>query len=135
MNGVTHFEIPADNVERAENFYREAFGWETQRWDNPEGMIYSMALTTPVGEDMRPTAPGKINGAICQRNPIHGSPVMVLEVEGIEDALRKVADAGGEALTGPIPVSDMGRYAMFRDTEGNTLGLWQSLQPCPSCQS
>ncbi|MBW3622453.1 MAG: VOC family protein [Armatimonadetes bacterium] len=130
MNGVVHFEIPADNVDRAETFYKEAFGWEIQRWDNPEGMIYSMAMTTPVGENMRPTEPGSINGAICPRNPVQGTPVLVLAVEGIEDALLKVKEAGGEAVVGPMPVSDVGIYALFKDTENNLLGLWQNLTPC-----
>ncbi len=29
MSGrVVHFEIPADDVERAQSFYQEAFGWQ-----------------------------------------------------------------------------------------------------------
>ena len=128
MNGVTHFELPADNMDRAETFYKEAFGWETQRWDNPEGVPYTMAMTTPTGQDMRPTDRGKINGAICQRNPMQAGPVLVLEVDKIEDALQKVKSAGGEPVFGPMPVSDMGVYGLFKDTEGNVVGLWQNLQ-------
>ena len=130
MNGIVHFEIPADNVNRAETFYKEAFGWETQRWDNAEGMVYSMAMTTPTGEDMRPTAPGSINGAIMERNPMAKSPVLVLEVDEIEESLRKVKEAGGTPAFGPMPVSDMGIYALFTDTEGNCMGLWQNLKSC-----
>jgi uncharacterized protein len=29
---IVHFEIPADNPERATKFYCELFGWEIQKW-------------------------------------------------------------------------------------------------------
>jgi predicted enzyme related to lactoylglutathione lyase len=127
MNGVSHFEIPADNTDRAEKFYQSAFGWGIQKWDNPEGVYYAMAMTTPIGENMMPTTPGKINGAICKRNPAQANPVLVLEVDEINAAVRKVKDSGGESLGEPVPVGEMGIYAMIKDTEGNVLGLWQNL--------
>src|SRR5262245_17526251 len=34
---VVHFEIPADQPERAAKFYRELFGWEISRWEGPAG--------------------------------------------------------------------------------------------------
>ena len=38
-----HFEIPADNPERAIGFYKGVFGWNFQKWDGP--MPYWMVLT------------------------------------------------------------------------------------------
>ena len=35
MPRVVHFEIRADNPERAVKFYSEIFGWEIQKWDGP----------------------------------------------------------------------------------------------------
>ena len=29
---IVHFEIPADNPERAAIFYRELFGWKIDKW-------------------------------------------------------------------------------------------------------
>ncbi len=28
MDNVVHFEIPADDLERAQNFYKSVFGWK-----------------------------------------------------------------------------------------------------------
>src|SRR5947199_4510 len=33
---VVHFEIPANEPERAAKFYRELFGWEISRWGGAE---------------------------------------------------------------------------------------------------
>jgi len=34
MDKVVHFEIPADNLQRAQNFYGELFGWQINQADN-----------------------------------------------------------------------------------------------------
>ena len=45
MSGrVVHFEIPADDVGRAEEFYRSAFGWTLNSMPD---MGYTMVSTTP----------------------------------------------------------------------------------------
>jgi len=35
MPRVIHFEIVADNPERAVKYYKEVFGWELTKWDGP----------------------------------------------------------------------------------------------------
>lgn len=35
MPTIQHFEIPADDTDRAQKFYSEVFGWSMQRWENP----------------------------------------------------------------------------------------------------
>ena len=47
MRKVVHFEIPADDLERAKEFYGAVFGWELA--DMPE-MDYTVVKTTPVDE-------------------------------------------------------------------------------------
>ena len=42
MSRPVHFEIPADNVDRAQAFYKNVFGWQFQKWDGP--MEYWMAI-------------------------------------------------------------------------------------------
>ena len=58
MDPVVHFEVPTDDSERAQAFYKQAFGWEFT--PNPE-LNYTLITTSPAGEDMRP-GPGTING-------------------------------------------------------------------------
>ena len=40
-----HFEIPADQPERASAFYRDVFGWQFRKWDGP--MPYWLITTGP----------------------------------------------------------------------------------------
>ncbi|HEX6447515.1 MAG TPA: VOC family protein [Streptosporangiales bacterium] len=124
MSGsVVHFELPADDLERAQAFYRDAFGWSMNPM--PE-MQYTMVSTGPVGEDMMPSERGMINGGMAERGGPITAPVVTISVDDIEAALRKVEELGGKAVQGKMPVGDMGFAAYFADTEGNTVGLWQS---------
>jgi uncharacterized protein len=65
MNRVMHFEIQADEPERAANFYREIFGWTIEKipglgWD------YWMVMTA----DKDSKEPG-INGGLLKRPSNH----------------------------------------------------------------
>ncbi len=37
MPTIVHFEIPADDVDRAKKFYSDLFGWKMERWPGTEG--------------------------------------------------------------------------------------------------
>jgi len=123
MGGVVHFEIPADDVSRAEDFYRQAFGWDVSGM--PE-MEYTILSTTKTDEQGRPTEPGAINGGMMKRTEPLTGPIVVIDVEDIDHALKQVESMGGSTVSGREPVGDMGFAAYFKDTEGNTMGLWQN---------
>jgi predicted enzyme related to lactoylglutathione lyase len=123
MDSVVHFEVPFADGDRARGFYREAFGWQL---GSLPGMPYTLATTTPAGENGRPAEPGAINGGMFAREEPFTGPVLVLGVDSIDDALAKVEKFGGSVVIGREPVGDMGFSAYFRDTEGNLLGLWES---------
>jgi uncharacterized protein len=123
MSGrVVHFEIPADDIARAESFYREAFDWNVTSM--PE-MGYTVVSTTPTDDSGRPTEPGAINGGMMARQGRLTSPVITIQVEDIDGALKRVGALGGSVVEEKTPVGEMGFAAYFTDTEGNVLGLWQ----------
>jgi predicted enzyme related to lactoylglutathione lyase len=123
MSGrVVHFEIPVDDAERAEAFYREAFAWELT---SLSGMDYVLAITGPTGDE-GPTEPGFVNGGLLRRTGDLGIPVMVIDVADIDAALVKIEELGGQTVVGRQQVGDLGWTAYFKDVEGNSLGLWQS---------
>jgi predicted enzyme related to lactoylglutathione lyase len=122
MDKVVHFEIPADDLERAQSFYQNSFGWETQ--EMPE-FKYVGVRTVAANEQGMPTEPGAINGGMFERDPSMPHPQVYIDVTDIEAALRKVAEYGGEVVRGKTPVGEMGFVANFKDSEGNILGLWQ----------
>ena len=120
---VVHFEIPADDVDRARSFYRDAFGWNISPM--PE-MGYTMLGTTPTSDQGMPSDPGAINGGMFQREDDIATPVITIDVDDIDACLAEVESHGGSTVEKKIPVGDMGFAAYFRDCEGNLLGLWQS---------
>ena len=65
---VVHFEIPADDPERAAKFYRELFGWDINRWEGAASGVseYWMVKTVPTDAAGQPTAPG-VNGGLMRR--------------------------------------------------------------------
>ena len=92
-------------------------------------MPYWFATTTPVDEQMMPTATGGINGGMYQRGDEGGSksPVLVIEVASCSERIAQVQEAGGAAVLGPVEIPQMGIYAQVKDTEENIIGLWQPL--------
>ena len=125
MRKVVHFEIPADDVDRAKNFYGSIFGWDLQTQQMGEGE-YTSVMTTPVNERSQPTEPGAINGGMMQRTETTPGPVITIDVDGIDDVLKQVESAGGTTITPRTPIPNMGAYAYFKDPEGNVMGLWET---------
>ena len=124
MGKVVHFEIPADEVGRAKEFYGSIFGWDL---DDVPGMDYTMARTVAVDENQMPTEPGAINGGMMRRTDRTPHPIITIDVDSIDDALKQVEAAGGSTVQPRTEIPGMGAFAYFEDTEGNTLGLWENL--------
>jgi uncharacterized protein len=123
MDSVVHFEIPFDDKARASKFYADTFGWKLA--DMPQ-MSYVMAQTAPSGENQMPKEPGAINGGLFARPKEAPHPVLYLAVSSIDQALKKVASAGGKVVTPKTPIPGMGAYARIADTEGNVVGLFEN---------
>jgi len=125
MSGrVVHFEVPFDDGDRARGFYKEIFGWQLQTM--PEMGGYTLVVSGPSG-DAGPTEAGFINGGMLSRQQAAtGSPVIVVDVDSIDDSLARIGELGGATVVGKTPVGDMGFAAYFTDTEGNVVGLWET---------
>ena len=124
MSGkVVHFEIPADDVDRATSFYSAAFGWRLQ---SMPGMGYTMIGTAPSDDQGMPTEPGAINGGMFERQDDVATPVITIDVEDVDACLAKVEELGGSVVRSKQAVGDMGFAAYFKDSEGNLLGVWQT---------
>ncbi|MGM9472395.1 VOC family protein [Pseudarthrobacter sp. YS3] len=129
MGAVVHFEIPADDQERARNFYSEAFGWKISPM--PE-MNYNAVTTTPTDEATSlPKEPGAINGGLMGREGDLVNPIITVDVPDIDATLKTVEELGGSVVTPKNSIPDMGFFAYFRDTEGNVMGLWENLPAAP----
>jgi uncharacterized protein len=115
MSGkVVHFEIPIDDPDRAVTFYGQAFGWGLDRWGPME------YWTTAAGEGEG------IGGALTRRSAESPAITFYISVDDIDAALDAVERAGGRRLTDRMPIPTVGWSALFEDTEGNRLGLFQA---------
>ena len=129
MNSVVHFEMPYTNRDRMAKFYESAFGWQTKKLGEDMGN-YVVATTTETGEHERPIKPGAINGGFFEKSSDKPAqyPSVVIAVDDIEDATKKVQKAGGKPLGEPMDIPGVGRYVSFSDTEGNRVSMLQPLQ-------
>ncbi|MFZ2682076.1 MAG: VOC family protein [Patescibacteria group bacterium] len=123
MNRVVHFEIHADDIERARAFYTEVFGWEISQWS---GMDYWMVMTAPKDSP----EPG-INGGLLQRPaPIMGMGmnafVCTIQVEDIDAIIAKLEAHKCEVAMSKFAFPGMAWQAYYKDTEGNVFGIHQA---------
>jgi predicted enzyme related to lactoylglutathione lyase len=128
MNPVVHFELPARDRTRMADFYSGVFGWRSQMLGEEMGN-YVTVSTVETDENGRPKVPGAINGGFypVREDEFNHHPSLVIAVEDILVAVRKVTEAGGKVLGEPAPIPGVGQYVSFIDTEGNTLSLLQPL--------
>jgi len=120
---VVHFELPADNVERAKTFYMKAFGWEINQYP---GMPIPHGRHHTIEQQGMPTEPGAINGGLTKRQDPNKNIVITIDVPDIEASLKNIEKLGGKTVKKKEAVADMGFTAYFKDPEGNIIGLWQS---------
>lgn len=111
---AVHFEIPIDDAERGVEFYRRSFDWDLERWGPLE------YWTTSGGEGEG------IGGALTMRVQTAEGPIVYIEVADIDAALSTIESAGGRRLTERMPIPAVGYSAVFEDTEGNRLGLFET---------
>jgi len=123
-----HFEIPAEDLDRAKKFYGAVFGWTLQTTPMPGGGEYTSVVTTPVNEQTQiPTEPGAINGGMMERSATTPAPVITIDVDAIDVALKNVEAEGGTTVQPRTEIPGMGAFAYFKDSEGNVMGLWETI--------
>ena len=113
MPRVSHFDIPADDRERAQKFYKEVFGWKFKKWDGP--MDYWMAKT---GTEK----PG-IDGGMSKRMPGQIGMTNTIDVPSIEKFSKKIMENGGQLIIPKMAIPKVGWFAQCMDTEGNMFGI------------
>lgn len=125
-NRVIHFEIHASDTAKLASFYRDIFGWEVRKWDNPV-MDYWIVMTAPD----RSKEPG-INGGIVKRQgqaPKGGEPVTsfvcTIHVPSVDEYLKKVETAGGTIALPKMPIPGLAWLAYCKDIEGNIFGIYE----------
>ena len=116
MSTIVHFDVPADDIERAKKFYAGLLDWKFESY--PE-MQYNLITTTNL--DGSPA----VGGGMGKRMDPSQRIVNYFGVKSIDAAIKQVKNLGGTLLTDKMAVPKMGYLANCLDTEGNTFGLWE----------
>jgi predicted enzyme related to lactoylglutathione lyase len=113
---VAWFEITSHNPPRLTAFYRELFGWTV---DDSPGSEYSL-VDTGAGTDAVNGGIGPVSGPT---DP--GGVSVYMRVDDLQASLDRAETLGGKAIVPPTDLPDgFGRFAIFADPDGNTIGLW-----------
>jgi hypothetical protein len=116
MSRVIHFDLAADDPERAIRFYETVFEWKIEKWDGP--MDYWLIMTGPENE------PG-IDGGLSKRERAEEHTTNTIGVDSVDAYVAKVQESGGQILMPKHAVPGVGYMALCADTEGNVFGLMQ----------
>lgn len=122
MPRVVHFEIHADDPERAMRFYSSVFGWEFTAMGEP--FEYWLVKT---GESDQPGIDG---GLIRRKGGLDGTGliafVCTVAVNDLDRYLMRVTTSGGQVTVAKMAIPGVGWLAYSKDTEGNVFGMLQA---------
>jgi uncharacterized protein len=117
---VVHWEINSNDAERLQAFYSKLFDWKINS-KNP--MRYGLVNTGNKSG---------ANGGIGPNDPNQPGPAVTfyVAVRDLQQALSKAVGLGGTIVMPPTEIPNMVTMAMFRDPDGNVIGMVKD-QPMP----
>ena len=121
MPTLEHFELPADDLNRATEFHKSVFDWELERFPNPENpdKDYWFVKT----KDQKGNV--GISGGLMKRQSADHNFTNYITVNSSNKYSAKITEKGGKILVPKSEIHNMGYYEIFLDTKGNMLGLYE----------
>jgi len=123
MSPVVLFEMPANDMKRAKEFYEKVLGWHIL----PDYENYYFALTATSDEHKIPKGVGQINGGIQRKDETIGKLRLMINVKDLDNTLKKALEEGGKILIPPKKIPGY-YYSVIIDTEGNEINLAERLK-------
>lgn len=116
LNAINWFEVPAQDLDRAMNFYSAILGKE---------LVKGEFMGQPLG--FFPADNQGVTGSIVQREgatPSTNGTLIYLDTDNnLDGVLAKVEPAGGKIVMPKTNLGQFGWAAVIIDTEGNSMGL------------
>ena len=120
QNAISWFEIPAVDIDRAQQFYETIFGFTMQSLNMDPLKMRLFPIEDKMG----------VGGALCDSGGFHkpsatDGPLIYLNGNpDVQTILDKVIIAGGQIMVPKTEISpEFGFMAVFLDTEGNRVGI------------
>ena len=109
MSRPVHFEIQADDLERAKAFYGAVFGWTFETYGGENDLeTYTLALADGL----------PIGGLVFDQRVLKGKVpsarwIGLISVPDVRAAADAVARAGGKVMVAPVMLGERGETAVF----------------------
>jgi predicted enzyme related to lactoylglutathione lyase len=116
---VVHWEIGGRSLPELSDFYARAFGWKIDETDENYRIVEAVD--------------GGLGGGLMRtRDQMPPYVTIYVQVESLEDELKKITGLGGRTLVPPTAINDNASFALFQDPAGNAVGLLQASGPIVS---
>jgi len=111
---ISHFDVHADDVDRARKFYQRVFGWRFSPWGPPGFFLIA------TGDENDPG----IHGAVHERPKEEERSVgfqCTICVDDVDEIAALIRREGGQITVPKMTIPTVGELIQFRDTEGNVV--------------
>jgi len=109
---IAHFDVHADDVDRARKFYERVFGWRFSPWGPPGFFLIA------TGDENHPG----IHGAVHERPKDQERSIgfqCTISVDNVDEIAAMITREGGQITVPKMTIPTVGELIQFRDTEGN----------------
>ncbi len=120
MSKIVHIEIPTTDFDKSKAFYEKVFGWNVELMPD---MNYATWMPTDNKDDVG-------GGFMKVDEPCgctEGCVTIYIGVDSIDGKVKEIEAAGGNITVPKTPVGDFGFFAVFTDTAGGTVALWEGV--------
>ncbi len=109
---IAHVEIPTKDLDKSKEFFHKLFSWEFKSFGNGY-LLFNTHKGFTVGlKNVKEIASGE-------------STIFHIKVDDISSMLKTTVELGGKVFREKTTIPAMGYYALIKDIDGNTIGLYQ----------
>lgn len=120
MSTIIHFDISADDLQRAKKFYEKLFGWSFTKFPNSPQEYFLIETASASGEK-------GITGGMAKREKAYQKITNFIQVNSIDKSMADVVKLGGQIMEPKTTIPNIGFIAGCKDTEDNIFGLIELL--------
>jgi predicted enzyme related to lactoylglutathione lyase len=111
------YELTTPDVEASKKFYSRFTGWGTQAFDKDYNMFTTGGV--PIAGIFRLNDEMRSNG-------VPPNWMAYVESDNVDDTVAKAKSLGGKLIVGPADIPGTGRFAVLKDPQGATFGVYRS---------
>lgn len=115
-------DLAATDAERAKDFYRDLFGWNSDEQPANGGSFSRLRLSNRDVGSLYQLSKAHLDHGV----PSHWTPY--IRVHDVEDITRRVTSFGGTVIVPAFAVSGIARIALVQDAVGAHFGLWEPIR-------